>query len=148
MLFEPEKDRKDVGRLLKTPFHKRALPRDPRDLMMVAPSLRSRNFIYGGGLFLLVAGFAGVPLLISHRRSVEGTSPLTTQGKPLVGHQLMRGAYNNHGSKDVGPDPDWNGSTKMWKGDGKSRFNPSPEDILFHRKQLEITLREKGLKKD
>lgn len=69
---------------------------------MVAPSLRSRNFIYGGGLFLLVAGFAGVPLLISHRRSVEGTSPLTTQGKPLVGHQLMRGAYNNHGSKDVG----------------------------------------------
>ena len=111
-------------------------------------SLRSRNFVYGSGLFVLVLGFAGVPLFISHRRYVEGTPSLTTQSKPLVGHQLMRGAYNNHGSKDVGPDPDWNGSTKTWKGEGKARFNPSAEDIAFHRKQLEIALREKGLKKD
>ncbi len=89
----------------------------------------------------------------------------------------MRGAYWNHGSKDAGPDPDWDMKTGTWNGnvnrvlkqqqqnqageDGNSAsgsssstplppsmlFNPTPEQVEEHRRALEKRLRDAGLKK-
>jgi hypothetical protein len=40
----------------------------------------------------------------------------------LTGSQIMRGAYINTGSKDVGADPDYDHRTGTWKG---KRNDPS-----------------------
>ena len=36
--------------------------------------------------------------------------------KALTGSQVQRGAYMNTGSKDIGPDPDWDLKKGLYKG--------------------------------
>ena len=115
-------------------------------------SARARNRVYAAGLFLVVGAFAAVPFAISQRRGAQGVAPLTRQEKPLVGHQLMRGAYNNYGSVDVGADPDWDHAAHRWKGNEQREregtdFRPSAEDLRVHRAALDAQLRARGLLK-
>jgi len=70
----------------------------------MAARSRLSNSFYGGVLGLGVLGFASVPFVL-HR--LAGGHSMTTQAKPLAGHQTMRGAYVNSGSRDAGADPDW-----------------------------------------
>lgn len=86
-----------------------------------------RNRVYAGGLALLVFGFATFPLYLQRAQPKN----LTRSATPLPGHAIMRGAYVNSGSRDAGPDPDWD----MTKGQhrGKSNFNPSESDVAAAR---------------
>ena len=113
----------------------------------------ARNRVYAVGLVTLIGTFAAVPILLTQHRARQGIEPLTRQAKPLVGHQLMRGAYNNHGSVDIGADPDWDHSRHVWRGNERreregSAFAPSAEDIRQHRAALDEQLRARGLKRD
>ena len=128
----------------------------------------TRNRVYAAGLVVLVGGFAAVPFLLTKRRTDQGIEPLTRQQRPLVGHQLMRGAYNNYGSRDAGADPDWvtERGTLVWKGKGGGSgaasgggasgaggaaegvpggFAPSEADLREARARLNEKLRARGL---
>jgi hypothetical protein len=96
------------------------------------------------GLFVVVGLFGAVPLWMKHRQ-VES---MTAQAAPLGG-AVMRGAYMNYGSKDVGVDPDWDLKVGRWKGlEGKeSRFNPTADDLALARRAVEARLRAEGLLK-
>ena len=113
--------------------------------------MSSRNRVYGVGLLLVVGGFASVPFVLARSRAAAGVESLTQQRAPLVGHQLMRGAYNNHGSRDAGADPDWGveGGGLIWKGRSASGtgkgFAPTEEQLAPHRAKLDAALRARGL---
>jgi hypothetical protein len=98
------------------------------------------------GLFVIVGTFGAVPLWMKHRQNGEN---MTAKPGPLGGG-VMRGAYMNYGSKDVGADPDWDLKTGTWKGGkgAEARFDPSPEDLAAARRALEARLRAEGLLKE
>lgn len=73
---------------------------------------------------------------------------LTQKKGALSGNSMMRGAYYNAGSKDVGADPDWDmtkGTYNGKGGGGGASFQPSAEEILKARAALQERLKEKGL---
>jgi hypothetical protein len=105
-------------------------------------STRTKNRVYALGLVLLVGSFALTPLLLKHRS--EGKN-LTSQDKPLTGSQIMRGAYMNTGSKDVGADKDWRNGVYIGAHKGGVAFDPSAEDIAEARARLEERKRQLGL---
>lgn len=75
--------------------------------------------------------FAFAPIFFSKKHE---HAPLTTSNKALSGNQIMRGAYSNYGSQDVGPDPEWvNG---RYVGKSVTSFNPSEEEIAAHRAEM------------
>jgi len=93
-------------------------------------SLRARNLLYAGGLAAGAGVFASAPLWL--RR--EGVN-LTSQEKPLQPSQVMRGAYVNSGSRDVGADPAWvNG---VYTPNAPAHFAPSADDVARARARLE-----------
>ena len=87
---------------------------------MPSPSLRTKNLVYAAGLTLVGGVFACAPLLL-RRPEVN----LTTQPGPLQPSQVMRGAYLNTGSQDVGADPDWVDGKYV----GARHFRPSEADV-------------------
>lgn len=99
-------------------------------------SYKVKNRIYAAGLVVVTGIFAGVPLWMKHRQ--DGAN-LTTQAKPLLGSQTMRGAYANTGSKDVGADPAWQNGRYVGGGD---HFAPSAEDVARARAAFEANLRQ------
>ena len=60
------------------------------------------------GLVGFTSFMAAVPLLLQqrHRRLTQGV-PMAASERPLSTGEVRRGVYLNTGSKDVGPDPDW-----------------------------------------
>jgi len=76
-------------------------------------------------------GFALAPLYFTKRQSGHN---LTRSTAPLSGNQIMRGAYSNYGSKDVGPDPDW--VDGKYVGKSWHTFNPTPEQLEEHRADM------------
>ena len=72
-------------------------------------------------LVLGLVGFTGfmcaVPMLLHqrHKRLTNGV-PLVGSERPLTAAENRRGAYLNTGSRDVGPDPDWNWRNGTYKG--------------------------------
>ena len=62
----------------------------------------AKNFATAAMLLLGVGGMASIPFL-----SVRSSPNLMNKEDALTGSQVMRGAYLNVSSKDVGPDPDW-----------------------------------------
>lgn len=103
------------------------------------PKRTLRNLAYAGGLLAFAGTFAIAPILMNRDRP-----NLTTSNKGLTGSQIMRGAYANTGSHDVGPDPDWVNGRYVGRG---SDFNPSEEQLAEQRKKLEEILRQLGLEK-
>lgn len=73
-------------------------------------------------LVLGLVGFTGimcsVPLLLQkrHARLTGSAGGLTTGERPLTVNEQRRGVYLNTGSKDVGPDPDWDWKKGTYKG--------------------------------
>ena len=51
-----------------------------------------------------------LPMWIKNR-----TQTLTTSDKALTGTQIQRGQFMNSGSKDAGPDPDWDFERMAYK---------------------------------
>eukprot|EP00631_Chrysoreinhardia_giraudii_P002256 CAMPEP_0197422468 /NCGR_PEP_ID=MMETSP1170-20131217/16021_1 /TAXON_ID=54406 /ORGANISM="Sarcinochrysis sp, Strain CCMP770" /LENGTH=78 /DNA_ID=CAMNT_0042949801 /DNA_START=224 /DNA_END=460 /DNA_ORIENTATION=- len=51
-----------------------------------------------------------VPLAFTMRQS-----SLYNSAKGLSGSQVQRGQFMNTGSKDVGPDPDWDRTTRTYR---------------------------------
>eukprot|EP00965_Chrysotila_dentata_P204977 6182672-Pleurochrysis_carterae.AAC.2 len=70
-----------------------------------------------GALFAFTALMAYVPVLL-HRRQQRLRDGVTlwASDKPLTPSQVRRGNYLNTSSRDVGPDPDWDHATGMYKG--------------------------------
>eukprot|EP01039_Chlorochromonas_danica_P006295 gene6295-6941_t len=85
-------------------------------------SLRVRNVLVTIGCVGLVGGMAYVPFI-----SMRSMQPLQDRDGPLTGSQRMRGLYQNNGSVDIGRDPDWDLSTRKWKG----KRNPSPATLPY-----------------
>eukprot|EP00966_Prymnesium_polylepis_P089478 2071567-Prymnesium_polylepis.1 len=69
------------------------------------------------GLVTFTAVMCAVPLLLQRRQKhlMNGGS-LYSSSEPLTAGQIRRGTYVNAGSKDAGPDPDWDHKTGLYKG--------------------------------
>ena len=74
--------------------------------------LRKRNLMVGIGLVGFGLLGASLPLVI---RLVKGDNTIATD-KALSGTATMRGPYMNTGSKDIGPDLDYDIKTGTWHG--------------------------------
>ncbi|RYG49073.1 hypothetical protein EON67_07005 [archaeon] len=85
------------------------------------------------GLFVMAGSFALAPFYLRYRN--QGNN-LTLSDKPLTGSQIMRGAYMNTGSKDVGRDPDWDAATGRYMGSSIQSFQPTEEQIQEHRREM------------
>jgi hypothetical protein len=72
------------------------------------PSGNNRTVLGGLVVFL---GLASMLPFYLHDRQRRLTGNLYASDKPLSGNQIMRGPYINTGSKDVGPDPNWDHAT-------------------------------------
>ena len=83
--------------------------------MPVPPASGSR--VRNVGLALALGAFAGAcalfPLWFTQRAMSKN---LLRSKEPLTGSQVIRGAYLNTGSRDAGPDPDWDLENKTWRG--------------------------------
>nr|CCA18909.1 hypothetical protein PITG_19672 [Albugo laibachii Nc14] len=74
---------------------------------------KARGDVVVAVLALITAGaFFSVPYL-SHYLKTENYQ---TTEKALSSSQVRRGAYLNTGSKDIGPDPDYDAKTRTWNG--------------------------------
>ena len=65
------------------------------------------------GLVAFAGAMASFPLL--YKKHGIGRN-LSTTPEALPGQAVVRGAYNNSGSKDIGADPDWDPRTGTWRG--------------------------------
>jgi hypothetical protein len=75
-------------------------------------STRFRNGTVLAGLGVLIGTmFVGPSLYVK----AKGRSLVERQG-PLTGSQVQRGPYLNSGSRDAGVDPDWDMTTRTWRG--------------------------------
>ncbi|KAL3137299.1 hypothetical protein ABBQ32_006839 [Trebouxia sp. C0010 RCD-2024] len=59
----------------------------------------TRNSVVASGLIAFISLAAAFPFLLAR------TGPTVDSSKPLSGQAVVRGAYINSGSKDIGPDP-------------------------------------------
>ncbi len=82
---------------------------------------------------LLGLTFGLLPFYFSQQHKTVNN--LTLQEKPLTGSQIMRGAYNNTGSKDAGKDPDWVDGRYMGK--SARSFQPTEAEVQEHREDME-----------
>lgn len=78
-----------------------------------AGAFTARNYALGAALVVVIGGIGLVPLAVKKSR---GERSLFKSEQPLTGSQIMRGNYINSGSKDVGPDPDYDFQSAEWKG--------------------------------
>lgn len=76
---------------------------------------KGSNLVVGGGLAILACGAALFPYVYTKRMKREHLN-LTQKHEALQGSQVIRGAYINTGSKDIGADPDWDWKNKTYKG--------------------------------
>ena len=69
------------------------------------------------GLLAFVGLMGVVPLLLQRRHMrLQSGVPLAQTERPLAPAEVRRGAYLNTGSKDAGPDPDWDLKANTYKG--------------------------------
>ena len=94
----------------------------------------TRNRFYAVGLGLLAVGFASAPLVLKRLQDSRGVN-LTQKSSSLTGSQVMRGAYLNTGSQDVGADPEWVGGRYVPQ--SKPAFAPTDEDVARARADLQ-----------
>ena len=69
------------------------------------------------GLVAFTGFMCALPVLLHrrHMRLGQGT-PMWASDEPLNAQAIRRGAYLNVGSRDVGPDPDWDHKNTLYKG--------------------------------
>ncbi|EWM29776.1 hypothetical protein Naga_100022g38 [Nannochloropsis gaditana] len=76
-------------------------------------STRNRNRIT---VVLVTLGITMAALLPYGIRKLRDGRSLYQSDKPLTGSQIMRGAYMNSSSQDIGPDPDYDFRSGEWHG--------------------------------
>ncbi|KAF0696543.1 Aste57867_12736 [Aphanomyces stellatus] len=86
-----------------------------------AAARRESSLLIGG--FVIVAGLASYALPFLVVQGKKGQNTLEKDG-PLSTTEIRRGAFLNSGSKDIGPDPNWDFKTNSYKG----RRTPYPRD--------------------
>ncbi len=79
---------------------------------------RNRNRLT---LVLVGLGITAAAVMPYGIKRLRDGRPLYSSDKPLTGSQIMRGAYINSSSQDIGPDPDFDFKTGEWSG---RRNNP------------------------
>ena len=72
-----------------------------------------RNALVAAGLVVFAGGMASFPFVYKQYVLKQN---LNFADKPLAGQNIVRGAYINSGSKDIGVDPDWDPKTGTWRG--------------------------------
>jgi len=77
--------------------------------------MSSRNVIVAASLIGFVGVGASFPFFYM-RKQKEKHKNLMQQDAPLTGSQVIRGAYINTGTKDIGADPDWDWKNGTYKG--------------------------------
>ncbi len=106
--------------------------------LLVPKPARTRNLLYASGLLVVAGVFACAPLLL-RRPDVN----LTSQPTPLQPSQIMRGAYLNTGSRDMGADPAWvNGK---YVGPAAPHFAPTADEVAAARARLDARRAAAGL---
>lgn len=76
---------------------------------MTAPQRPRNNNKVVAGIFVGIAVLGGLfPLWYSKVKKID-------TNKPFTGEAVVRGAYFNAGSRDVGPDPDYKPINPRWK---------------------------------
>jgi hypothetical protein len=70
----------------------------------------------------IVGLFGAAPAFFKDRNK-----ELWSSDDALSGSQIQRGMYLNTGSRDIGPDPDWDLKTGTYR--GRSNFQPTAEQI-------------------
>lgn len=85
-------------------------------------SFARRNVALGAALVVVIGGIGLLPIAVKRAR---GDRSLFASEQPLTGSQIMRGAYVNSGSQDVGPDPDYDFKNAEWKGRRNDPFKKS-----------------------
>ena len=80
------------------------------------PPPRSNAPIVGG--LVAFVGLMGIVPWLLHKRHMrlQNGVPLWASDKPLSPNQVRRGPYLNTSSVDIGPDPDWDHKTGLYKG--------------------------------
>ena len=91
-------------------------------------SRTQRNILVAGFFTLFAGGMGVIPLYFSSRFKSQNIN-LTTTDNPLAGQAVVRGAFVNSGSKDVGPDPDWDPVTRTWRGRSSQKKIRESQDI-------------------
>ncbi|ETW01981.1 hypothetical protein H310_06506 [Aphanomyces invadans] len=76
-------------------------------------SKRESSLMIGGLVLLAGLGMYSLPYVIV--KGKQGQNTLSKEG-PLSVTEVRRGAFLNSGSKDIGPDPDWNFETNSYQG--------------------------------
>ncbi|TFJ83795.1 hypothetical protein NSK_004897 [Nannochloropsis salina CCMP1776] len=76
-------------------------------------STRNRNRTT---VVLVTLGITMAALLPYGIRKLRDGRSLYQSDKPLTGSQIMRGAYMNTSSQDIGPDPDYDFRSGEWHG--------------------------------
>jgi hypothetical protein len=74
-----------------------------------------RNRLVVSGVLLVGAFFFALPIYIAQKQKQIG--PIIDSQKPLNPQQIMRGPFSNAGSKDIGPDPDYQKRKRYQKHD-------------------------------
>mmetsp|Transcript_17505 Transcript_17505/g.21558 ORF Transcript_17505/g.21558 Transcript_17505/m.21558 type:complete len:98 (+) Transcript_17505:133-426(+) len=77
--------------------------------------MNKKHFGVAFGLFGFAALGASFPYYYVKNHQTKNRN-LLQQQDPLSGSQVIRGAYLNTGSKDAGPDPNWDWETRSYKG--------------------------------
>ena len=75
-------------------------------------ALRNRNILVGAGLVCFGLCASSFPLLLT---KMKKGNTIDTQ-EALNPTATMRGPYVNTGSRDIGPDPDYDVKTGTWRG--------------------------------
>lgn len=88
-------------------------------------SASSRNRLVAAGLVVFAATMAGFPFVY---KAYVVRQNLNLSSKPLQGQNIVRGPYVNTGSRDMGPDPDWDPVTHTWK--GRTTVKKREEELL------------------
>jgi hypothetical protein len=111
----------------------RARPRPPPPYEVLSAPLCSPVVCCAAGLVAIGATFAALPFVIRERNQNHN---LAISQAALTGSQVMRGAFLNTGSKDVGPDPDWDMKTHTYRGGSTRSFAPTAEQVDAHRRGM------------
>jgi len=74
---------------------------------MASRTPRGKNLLVGAVLCGAVGLIMAAPSMLIRHNEAQGRSGFNRMDKPLTGSQTQRGPFMNSGSRDAGPDPDW-----------------------------------------
>lgn len=80
-----------------------------------------------GIVTLCTLGMGAFPVFYMTKMKASNIN-LTTSNGALSGQAVSRGVFLNTGTRDMGPDPDWDVETRTWRGRSSQKQRKSEED--------------------